>query len=121
MLAGWGGYSPGEAIQLGDCYLCTNTYHLHYTLQKCPSGLAAEVYASRYHGDCRPSESSHTAAWFCCLPLVSLSSSDKTGKSTETGDFTQTGDCVQALIACDVLSVADRPVAGESVDRVKAI
>jgi hypothetical protein len=52
---------------------------------------------------------------------VSLSSSDKTGKETvilSTGDFTQTVDLVKVLIAC--FSVAGRPVAGDSVDRVKA-
>jgi hypothetical protein len=54
---------------------------------------------------------------------VSRSSSDKRGKATvilSTGDFTQAVDRVKALIPCHVFSVARRPVAGDSVVRVKA-
>jgi hypothetical protein len=61
-------------------------------------------------------------AWFCCHPLLSLSWSDKRGKATiiqSTGDFTQTVARVKALTAYHVFSVAGRPVAGDSLDRVK--
>ena len=67
-------------------------------------------------------ESSRTAAWFCCLPSVSLSSSDKRGKATvilPTGNFTHIVDRMKALIACHVFSVTGRPVAGDCVARVK--
>jgi len=54
--------------------------------------------------------------------LVSVSSSDGTGKATvilSNGDFTQTVDRVKALIACHVFFVAGKPVAGDSVAYMK--
>jgi hypothetical protein len=39
--------------------------------------------------------------------------------SVATGDFTQTVARVKTLTACHVFSVADRPVAGDSLDRLK--
>jgi hypothetical protein len=84
--------------------------------------VTIHVHASNRHGDCQPSESSHTAAWFCCLALVSLSSSDKWGKATvilSTQDFTRTDGRVKTVVDFHVFSVAGRPVAGDSVARVR--
>jgi hypothetical protein len=53
---------------------------------------------------------------------LSLSSSNKTGKATpilSMGDYADNVDRVEALTACHVFPVAGRPVAGDSVDRVK--
>jgi hypothetical protein len=74
------------------------------------------VFASSRHVEYRLSES-------CCrLPSVSLSSSDKTGKTTPVlsmEDYAESVDRVEALNACPVFPVAGRPVAGDSDARVK--
>jgi len=69
-----------------------------------------------------PSEISHAAAYFFCFPSISLSSSNTRVQAIvipSTGDFRQAVDLVKALIACHVFSVAGRPVAGDSLARVK--
>jgi len=43
MRAGWGRISPGGAVLLRVYSLYKNIYHLHYTLQKSTSVLAADV------------------------------------------------------------------------------
>jgi len=43
MRAGWGRISPGGAVLLSDYSLYKNIYHLHYTLRKPASVLAADV------------------------------------------------------------------------------
>jgi hypothetical protein len=71
-----------------------------------------------------PSGSSHIAAWFGCLPSVSLSSGDKRGKAKavlSTGDFGRKVDRVKAITVYHVFPVASRPVVSDSVAHVKGV